>query len=89
MYFSQTLSGDLMNIKHLAITLLCVASLLSLPACGGRKQKQATDNDTELVATKHENNQDMLVADDNSFNTDDAEITIVLEEEKHSSTLKF
>ncbi len=80
-----------MNIKHLAITLLCVASLLSLPACGGKKQKQATDNDTELVATKHENNNDadMLVAENDSFNTDDAEITIVLEEEKHSSTLKF
>jgi len=74
-----------MNIKHLAITLLCVASLLSLPACGGRKKQQVTENEMVEVANNDENNVDMLSA----FDTNDAEITIVLEEEKHSSTLKF
>jgi len=79
-----------MNIKHLAITLLCVASLLSLPACGGRKKQQATENEMVEVANNEKNNADMLVAeDDNAFDTTDAEITIVLEEANHSSTLKF
>ncbi len=81
-----------MNTKQLFITLLCVASLLSLPACWCKKNKCCTKNESvEVVENRSTNTEnDMMVAHEDFDINDQEEITIALEEEKQtSSTLKF
>jgi len=75
-----------MNTKQLVITALCVASLISLPACGNKKC--CKQDESVEIRDNRENGADILVADE-ALDITDEEITIVLEEEKQSSTLKF